>query len=76
MTAIDSKDGDLGLGPSWLLQQLRRDSHCEDQLERMARFRQLVLYWNQRMNLTRIVEDRDGCQTLCRQPGVGPAIPV
>lgn len=31
----------------------------EDQLERMVRFRRLVLYRNQRMNLTRIVEDRE-----------------
>ena len=31
----------------------------EDQLERMVRFQRLVLYRNQRMNLTRIVEDRE-----------------
>lgn len=31
----------------------------QDQLERMSRFQQLVLDWNQRINLTRIVDDRE-----------------
>lgn len=31
----------------------------QDQLERMSRFQQLVLDWNQRINLTRIVDGRE-----------------
>ena len=70
MTAIDSKDGDLGFRTE-LASAAAERSACRV-LERMARFRQLVLYWNQHES-HRIVEDRDGCQTLCRQPGVGPS---
>jgi 16S rRNA (guanine527-N7)-methyltransferase len=60
MTAIDSKDGDLGFRTELASAAAEAGLALrEDQLERMARFRQLVLYWNQRMNLTRIVEDRE-----------------
>ena len=38
---------EIGLAPS------------EEQLRQMDRLRQLVLYWNSRLNLTRIVSDQE-----------------